>query len=602
MSGLAKGAPDTSIATAPGHEAERYEPFGRKPLRTFALVIGLPAFLLYVGSACLVVVALVMMAKEIDRLENQRELTSVNASLESFLNGLSDAVADEGTWNEAYLNVVVKMDPAWMDSTWGATARLGTTYDDVMVTDGDGKIVFGENNAGSIGGSVIDHYPAASAMIAELDKSILASGDAAVISHFASTGLNAAGLAAISIHKTTPGERTVPRQQRRVLWIAKHITPALLQDMAVRYQTPLAEIATGAVGVDSSAIDIVAADGSIAGTVAWEPDRPGENAFRHALLMAFAVFFGIGMLLVLGLGALRRAMVYRARTIETHFAEKARVADVAVAAAAQMAARPAENAEAETAYSVLDGVSGTDFALEYQPIFDLRSETMVGVETLLRWTKPDRSLLLQEDLSANDCAAIMERSGIVALRRAADELLPLLGVMATITVTPDQLLNSVFLEKIMGTLGATHFQASRLQLSVDTTLLPDPEKLAGSLADIRRSGIAVAFSNFSLETKTTRYIRQGLADRLCLSPQLIAGVDGDAARVKLLEATVEAARAAGYAVTVAGIERKEEAAKVLRLGCREFRGNLLAKPMNIAALTSLILAPARPREPVKQAS
>src|SRR5438128_1218665 len=107
---------------------ERYQPFGKKPLRTFALTVGLPAFLLYVSSALLVILALVMMAREIDRLEDNRGITAMHAALDSFLNGLSDAVADEGTWNEAHLNVVIKSDPAWMDTTWGATARLGTIY------------------------------------------------------------------------------------------------------------------------------------------------------------------------------------------------------------------------------------------------------------------------------------------------------------------------------------------------------------------------------------------------------------------------------------------------------------------------------------------
>jgi len=54
-------------------------------------------------------------------------------------------------------------------------------------------------------------------------------------------------------------------------------------------------------------------------------------------------------------------------------------------------------------------------------------------------------------------------------------------------------------------------------------------------------------------------------------------------------------------VTVTNVQRKEEAARLLRLGCREFRGPLLARPMPIAALTALILAPAKP-QPVKQAS
>ena len=83
----------------PASPPERFLPFGRKPLLTFSLLVGLPAFILYVSGAIVVLVALVIMAGEIDRLEEERGVTAVAASIESFLNGLSDAVADEGTWN-----------------------------------------------------------------------------------------------------------------------------------------------------------------------------------------------------------------------------------------------------------------------------------------------------------------------------------------------------------------------------------------------------------------------------------------------------------------------------------------------------------------------
>jgi EAL domain-containing protein (putative c-di-GMP-specific phosphodiesterase class I)/sensor domain CHASE-containing protein len=588
-----RNAASNADAGTPAPGAERFLPFGRKPLRTFALTVGLPAFLLYVSSAILVILALVMMAREIDRLEDRRGITAMHAALDSFLNGLSDAVADEGTWNEAHLNVVVVPDPAWMDSTWGSTARLGSLYDDVMVTDQNGLIVFGENNLGAIRGNIAARYPAAKTMLRELDKAIASSGDAAVISHFASDNKAAAGLAAVSIHKATPGEMTVPRQSRRILWIAKHITPSLLQDIAVRYQTPLAEMVT-TVEPDSSAIDIADIDGKVAGTVAWVPDRPGEAAFRHALLIVSFVFFGIGLFLVLGLGFLRRAMVRRAAKIEVAFAEHTRVADVAVATAAEIAAAPIE--EEEPRYSAIDGVSASDFTVEYQPVFDLRSETMIGVEALLRWTKADKTPLLQEQLTPVETAAMMERLAIIVLRHATGELAPLLGVVLTISVTPDQLQNSVFAEKVAGTLGATNFQGRRLQLSVDTSLLPAAGKLAAPLAEIRQMGVSIALSNFTLGGSTIDYLKPGFADRICLAPSLIAGIDADPVRMKLAEATVEAARSVSFAVTVPGIERKEEAAKLLRLGCREFRGPLLAKPMSAAALTSLILAPAKPQE------
>ncbi len=585
-----------SGAAAPMSASERYLPFGKKPLRTFALAVGVPAFLLYVSSAALVLLALVMMAAEIDRLEEQRGVTAMAAALDSFLNGLSDAVADEGTWNEAHLNVVIQPDPAWMDSTWGSTARLGSTYDDVIVTDQTGLIQFGENNLGPIRGDIAARYPAATGVLKELDEAIVQTGDAAVVTHFASDTKSTVALAAISIHKSTPGEISVPRQQRRILWIAKRITSSTLQDIAVRYQMPSPRWSPK-VAPDDSSININDAEGKVVGTIAWTPERPGDIAFRHTAVVAFIIYFGIGVLLALGLGVLRRAMVRRADRIVIEFAERTQVAAKAVATAAEAVLRPAVE---KTVHFAIEGVSASLFTVDYQPILDLRSETMIGVETLLRWTRSDKSPLLQEELSPRDCAALMERAGIIALRHATGELAPLLGVTLSMTVTPEQIMNEVFAEKVAGTLGATSFQLRRLQLSVDATLLPEATRIAPHMAELRRMGISIALANFTLGERTVDYLRPGFADRIALAPHMVSLVDADPVRLKLVEATIEVARSVGFAVTVPNVQRKEEAAKLLRLGCREFRGPLLAGPMPIAALTALVLAPAKP-QPVRQA-
>lgn len=586
------GANRGGNGTAPAAlSAPRPLPFGPRPLRTFALAIALPAFLLYVSSAVLAIVALVMMMQDMDRRERDRGAASMNAALISFLNGLSDTVADEGTWNEAHLNVVINSDPAWMDTTWGAAARLGLIYDDVMVTDGQGIIQFGENNIGPIRGDIAAHYAAAGAMLRQLDSAISATGDAAIVASFASDGQSPVGLAAISIHRSSPSEMTVPNKARRILWIAKHLTPALLQDIAVRYQTPLASIVTEVPDGDI-ALDMRDSGGTLVGTLAWTPDRPGAAAFRSALITVSAVFFAIGIPLVVGLGMLRRAMLRQAARIERILA----TADTAPAAAASAAPEPAAILpSAPRPPSVIAGISATNFTIDYQPTLDLRSESMVGVEALLRWVRADGSPLLQEELSAADLASMMERAGILALRHAAGELNPLLGVVLSLTITPAQLLNSIFAEKVAGTLGATNFPARRLQLSIDANLLPPAPSLIGPLLEFRRQGVVIAFTNFTLGAGTAAYVRPGLADRICLDQQIVANIDADPVRLKLVEATIEAARAASFAVTVPGIMRREDAARLLRLGCREFRGPLLAPPMNITALTSLILTPAKPQ-------
>jgi len=123
-------------------------------------------------------------------------------------------------------------------------------------------------------------------------------------------------------------------------------------------------------------------------------------------------------------------------------------------------------------------------------------------------------------------------------------------------------------------------------------MLPAIEELREPLAALRQSGLLVCLNEFTLSAASAPYLDAGLIDRVRLAPALTAP-DAGAAHDALIIASVEAARAAGIAVTVPGLTRKEQAARLLRLGCREFEGELLAPAMPFAALTQLVLAPAR---------
>ncbi|HVY51748.1 MAG TPA: EAL domain-containing protein [Devosia sp.] len=567
-------------------------PFGRRPLRTFAFAIALPALLLYVVSVALVILALEGMAREINRLEEVRGLTSMHAALDSFLNDLSSAVADEGTWDEAFLNVVVSPNPAWMDTTWGATARLGQTYDTVLVTDQAGKIVFGEDAAGPITGDIATRFPSAVAMLKQLDSGISATTDATMISRFAADGSGMMGIAAISIHRTAGGQLPVPRQDRRVLWIGRHLTPSLLQDIAVRYQTPLAAPTTQP-DPRASTITLSGADGKSVGTLAWIADRPGDSAFNHAVLLASAVFVVIGAALAVGLSQLRRAILRRADAFD---AAHQRAPDAAVTALPTELPTAAQSASDRVAGSPssIAAVNVGDFAIEYQPILDFKAEALTGVEALLRWSSASGTPVRQEDLSPLDCARLLDRIGIIALRRAADEIAPLLGLTLVAPVTPAQLASAVFAEKVAGTLGATNLHARRLQLKIDATLLPEPELVTVAVGELRRRGVTVAIGNYALDASTARYLDARLVDRVCIGPAMAAPPAGPA-REAHLRSSVEMARAGGAEIVADRLERPEEVVRLVRLGCREVQGKLFAAAMPIAALMRLVLAP-RPAE------
>jgi EAL domain-containing protein (putative c-di-GMP-specific phosphodiesterase class I) len=72
-----------------------------------------------------------------------------------------------------------------------------------------------------------------------------------------------------------------------------------------------------------------------------------------------------------------------------------------------------------------------------------------------------------------------------------------------------------------------------------------------------------------------------------LDRSLVEDVDMDPVKAALVESTMVFAFAMGLAVTAEGVERREEAAVLTRLGCREFQGYLFSQPLRLEALTRL---------------
>jgi EAL domain-containing protein (putative c-di-GMP-specific phosphodiesterase class I)/sensor domain CHASE-containing protein len=569
----------------------RLHPLGPRPGRFFVLAIALPTVLAYLAFAGVVAVCLGVLARDFDRQEDNRAVAAMHLAFSAFLNQLVTEVADDGTWDEAYFNTVTNSNLAFMDGSWGATVRLATTYDMALVTDAAGNIVFGEDGSGPVSGNIGDLFPSATTLLAELDRGIADTGDATTVSRFALGKPGLVGLAGISIHQAATDKVTVPRQARRILWFARLLTPTLLREITSYYQTPVPALVERPDGYGAS-LRLVDADGNAAGIIAWTPDEPGRLAIGQVLPSVLGAFAALALALLVALLLLRRTMLGRADLLERRFVALTRAAPVV---AEQLEALPpafpmfAEGASSVSA--AVEGVSAFDLDIAYQPIFDLRSETLVGAEALMRWRQADGTPVLEEELSPADAAYLRGRAGILGLRRGIDEIAPLLGLSLTVAVSPSQFEDDAFAEKIAATLGATGFPPARLELAIGVAGLKTLAPLAAATKPLRALGIAIAFSDFVLSEETMDYAESGLASRIRLPRGLVAGIDTDKGRFALAEATIGIAKATGLAITVPGVERHQQALLLLRLGCGQFQGGLLAAPLPIAGLTALVLAP-----------
>ncbi|MEQ1902013.1 MAG: EAL domain-containing protein [Devosia sp.] len=736
------GQPGAGRHAGPALPPSSVAPFGRKPLRTFALFVAAPAIVIYIASAALSIGGLIMMATEINRLDDHRTAQAISGALDAFVSATADAVGDEGAWDEAYLRTVVSLDPAWLDGTWGTTARAGTTYNDVLLTDAEGNILFGENEVGALTGIATSYFSGAVSTLADLDAAIAESGDSSVVSRFDSSPDGLIAMAATSVHKIAPGSIAVPRDKRRVLWIARHLSGDVLKGFAESARVPEPRLAP-ANPETASSVPIADPSGTVLGRLEWTPGRPGDGALFHALLLASSLLFVIGLGLAFTLSLLRRAILNRAarvteacdvarrdvgtgrlnqfglldsldalvarlpapasvviaaigienyrdivaaqgeagaedfmralalvmareagsgvilaRVAEDRFALAAagnraegtikhlarRISHVAAepieiggealratlatgvasgscvapaltlssASAALRAARSAAGsglvsftvaedsarlARLEMASELRRAIAAEQFQLEYQPVFDVRAQTLVGVEALLRWRRDNGMVQAADFVPVADAVGLLDEIGLAALRRALREILPFDGMVLSLNITTSQFDDARFLERLAESVKLSGFPLARLQIELEQSLLDrQPERAAVIIARLHASGVRVALDDFTIGPATLNYLQEFRFDRVNLARVIVSGIDVDESKRALAEATIRSAHMAGLAVTAVGVERAQEVASLLRLGCNEFQGFLFARPLSIEALGKLVAGKAAEAE------
>ena len=236
------------------------------------------------------------------------------------------------------------------------------------------------------------------------------------------------------------------------------------------------------------------------------------------------------------------------------------------------------------------GLEASEFDLEYQPIIDFNAQSIVGVEALMRWNRRAGGPMGPgEFIPAAEASGLIEDLGMFALRRALEDIGPLGELKVSVNVSAVQLRNPGLAQAVIGMLQEWGVAAGRLQLEVtETFLVAQPERAKSALDALRSEGIAIALDDFGTGYSSIGYLRQFQFDRVKLDRSIVADIDRDLVQAALVESTMSYAFAMGLSVTAEGVERREEAVALQRLGCREFQGYLFARPMGLTQLTRLL--------------
>ena len=223
--------------------------------------------------------------------------------------------------------------------------------------------------------------------------------------------------------------------------------------------------------------------------------------------------------------------------------------------------------------------------VHYQPIVDLGSDAVVGVEALCRW---------QDSAGVNVPPSVFiplaERTGVIlgvgrfVLREttrqcAAWAALGLDHLVANVNVSAEQLSDPAFLSDVSAALADSGLRPGQLCLEItETTIIRNPEAALATVSAAHSLGILIALDDFGTGHSSLAYLKDFPIDVIKIDRSFVAEMDHDAKCSTLVLAIIEMARALGATSIAEGIERQSQLDSLRTLGCEGGQGFLLGRP------------------------
>ena len=243
----------------------------------------------------------------------------------------------------------------------------------------------------------------------------------------------------------------------------------------------------------------------------------------------------------------------------------------------------------------LRGVEERDeLRVDYQPIVELATNRIEGVEALIRWQPPDGPVLMP-----SDWIDLAEESGDIvpigrwilreACRQARDWQIRLArpDLRMSVNLSARQFRERDIVATVRAILDETGLPPATLILEItESGLMRRTQATIVRLDALRELGVHLAIDDFGTGYSSLSYLERFPIDILKIDRTFVSSVGGTVSPIA--RAIVDLGRTLGLQVIAEGIEHVEQARWLVDVGCRYGQGYLYARPMGAAAIEALL--------------
>jgi diguanylate cyclase (GGDEF)-like protein/PAS domain S-box-containing protein len=233
------------------------------------------------------------------------------------------------------------------------------------------------------------------------------------------------------------------------------------------------------------------------------------------------------------------------------------------------------------------------FAVEFQPVVELATARVTGVEALVRWWRDGVSVPPDEFIGTAEESGLMVPLGNWVLREACAQVATWReagwDIGLSINLRPREIAATRFVESVGDALADSGLPPAALTLEVREEVLVDgSEELITRLSDLRDLGVRLAIDDFGTGYASLAFLRQLPVDVIKIDPSFVSGLGRDETLTLLTRTIARVGHDLGLTVVAEGVERPEQLELLREMGCPRAQGYLVSRPMAPGGIEALV--------------
>ena len=245
--------------------------------------------------------------------------------------------------------------------------------------------------------------------------------------------------------------------------------------------------------------------------------------------------------------------------------------------------------------NLFEAIKNNEFVLYYQPITDVSSSQIVGMEALIRWFSPKEGLIPPDKFiaAAEESGQIIEIGNWV-MRNACNFIKELFhkgyeNIYVSVNVSGVQLMQKDFKDILFNIIDEAKIPPECLVLEITESIFMESFKdMAKLFSEIREIGVRIALDDFGCGYSSLTYLKHLPMDLIKIDKSFIDDILSTNEKNCIVGLIITLMKQLEFKVIAEGIETKKQLDYISNYNCNYFQGYLVSKPITKEQILELL--------------